>query len=197
MSGLSRLCAATAFVMGWVIFSPHNNVFASDTSTNESASFQALSFMFIATSPDGATAQSSSENAPSQQNGETNNGTFQDVEDRAVLTSKDLLDLEINASQKPEEDVRRNLYKNVHLIGRFENKTTGEVLSKVISKCETLNFETASGQLFEDQVVCGNVRYSYDATKKGINIIANGKTTSTLPLDKGVYMLNDVPFTVR
>ena len=197
MIGSWRLYAATGFVMGWAIFSPPNTVFANDTSANESASFQDLSFVFIATSQDGADAQSSSENTSAQQDGETNDDTFQDVEDGAVLTSKDLLDLEINANKKPEADVRNDLYKNVHLIGRFENKTTGEILSKVIAKCETLNFETASGQLFEDQVVCGGVRYSYDATKKGIKIIANGKTTSTLPLDKGVYMLNNVPFTVR
>jgi len=197
MIGSWRLYAATGFVMGWAIFSPHNNAFANETSANEVVSFQALSFAFIASSPDGATSGSASDNAPSQQDGNANTDTFQDVEDGAVLTTKDLLDLEISASRKAEENVRRNLYKNVHLVGRFENKTTGEVLSKVISKCATLNFETAAGQLFENQVVCGDVRYSYDATGKGIDIIANGETTSTLPLDKGVYTLNDIPFTVR
>jgi len=197
MIGSWRLYAATGFVMGWAIFSPHNNAFANETSANEPGSFQALSFIFIATSPDGTPADSSSDNAPPQQDGNADTGTFQDVEDGAVLTSKDLLDLEISANRKPEENVRRNLYENVNLVGRYENKTTGEILSKVISKCATLNFETAAGQLFEDQVVCGDVRYSYDATGKGIDIIANGETTSTLPLDKGVYTLNDIPFTVR
>jgi hypothetical protein len=88
-------------------------------------------------------------------------------------------------------------FSDAELIAHVQDLGTGEVMATVVARCPTLDFETNAGSPFEQQVVCGGVRYSYAGTTHGIVVSRGTETAVSLPLSPGLYTVNGVPFLVE
>lgn len=75
--------------------------------------------------------------------------------------------------------------------------TTGGTSLFPIADCENASFETVNGATFEQQMQCGNSRFSMSLAPEGIVIIADGEAYATIPLHPNAYIINGVPYIVR
>lgn len=186
-----------ASILGCALCAPQFLLGSSTLALANDKSPQSISFVFSVIAPQGEQIANVPQASEGDDTSESNSDSFGSLEDGAVINSQDLLRLEQNANKRAEEPKVENLYKNSFLVGEYRNISTGELLSKTLAECTKLNFETDSRALFEDRVNCDGVTYGYDTSGEGINVIANGVVHSTIELDKGVYVLNGIPFSVQ
>lgn len=133
---------------------------------------------------------------PSVNEGASSSLSLSELEDGSVISTKDLLKLELSAQKSAQLPKRTSPYNDVVLIANYENIDSGEVGTRPIQRCANLSFNSDDTVTFDQTVTCDNTTYHFDTGKNGIDIYANNKVSTTLVLDPGVYVLNGLPFTV-
>lgn len=119
-----------------------------------------------------------------------------EFEDGAMMTGDAVLEI-LGRSAVPAQAPGDSAYRDAELVAHLVDLSSGQVLQEVVAHCPTVDFETVGGALFEEQVSCGAIRYSYGVSERGIEIFADGKALMGYTLDKGVYRLNGVPFVIN
>ncbi|MBK5951337.1 hypothetical protein CH339_16050 [Rhodobium orientis] len=113
-----------------------------------------------------------------------------------VVDSDEVLAV-LSTSQGGEGAVGSSLFTDAELVALLENASTGELVPVKLADCPTLTFERSGTRPFEQSVRCGDDLYSYDVTRKGVEILVNGEPQYSYALKAGLYRLNGVVVAIR
>ncbi|MEM6616581.1 MAG: hypothetical protein AAF619_08635 [Pseudomonadota bacterium] len=200
MSKLRYTClaCAAAFALIQVGANVDSQSVASELNGSAGASVNAghyhhLTFNFLVSGHDGTAEMrlNSVDDAPPEtpMSADDDLASQADLRSGDIVTTSDLLAMHV---AETVVEPTGSLFGPSTLMGQLESLHDDNIVMFDVAECTSLDFDSVSGDLFEERAVCDTDIYSYDLGGDGFRILKNGENYWEIPLTAGLYQLNGV-----